>query len=702
MTDVAISQPLSVLLVLSAVACLVTATLLFARRAEGEPARLATAVALGLSAFWALSTAAYGRVPLTAYFLGLSNLAWLWMTYRLFAQDGRHRSLAPIRPVVLAIALVEMLQFPLTVLHFGHSDAGIALLSTRISEVFHVLSSVGSLVLVHNLYAGAAGPARDQLRWPASALALLFLYDLNLHTVSYLTGGRAEMLAALRSLLPLAMAGLIAFDTFRPRHHQAFRPSRAFTFQSLSLLVIGLYFAVMALAYQGLTYLDGNYARLAQVAFLAIASAAALLILPSARMRGWLKVTLAKNLFQHRYDYREEWLRFTGTMGRSGPGAPPLRERVVQAVAELADSPAGLLLLPAEDGGFELAAQWQWRNAEVPARAIERSSARFYGDTQFILDLDEWRKGDVDGLPTDAVPEWLAQEERAWIVVPLLQHEQLRGLVILARPVPARRLDWEDFDLFRVVGQQLASYLGEEASQDALGEAQRFDEFNRRIAFVMHDIKNLASQLSLLARNAEKHADNPEFRADMLVTLRNSSGKLETLLSRLGRYGKQTNEAAVPTDLSILARDIASRGAAGAKIEAIVAGPVFAAVQREALDQALVHLVHNAVEASDKNAPVLIEVRRKGIEALIEVVDSGCGMSPDFIRQRLFKPFHSTKEGGFGIGAMEARELVQAMGGQLHVDSREGLGTRFTLRFPLSASVGEPRSASPEFSQKVA
>ena len=77
----------------------------------------------------------------------------------------------------------------------------------------------------------------------------------------------------------------------------------------------------------------------------------------------------------------------------------------------------------------------------------------------------------------------------------------------------------------------------EQAGQEALGEAQRFDEFNRRIAFVMHDIKNLASQLSLLARNAEKHADNPAFRADMLVTLRNSADKLNALLARLGRYG---------------------------------------------------------------------------------------------------------------------------------------------------------------------
>src|SRR5690606_19382205 len=120
---------------------------------------------------------------------------------------------------------------------------------------------------------------------------------------------------------------------------------------------------------------------------------------------------------------------------------------------------------------------------------------------------------------------------------------RLLGVVVLARPAFARTLDWEDFDLLRVIGRQLASYLAEQASQDALGEAQRFDEFNRRIAFVMHDIKNLASQLSLLARNAEKHAEKPEFRADMLLTLKKSSEKLNALLARLGRYGPQPGEA---------------------------------------------------------------------------------------------------------------------------------------------------------------
>ena len=120
--------------------------------------------------------------------------------------------------------------------------------------------------------------------------------------------------------------------------------------------------------------------------------------------------------------------------------------------------------------------------------------------------------------------------------------DRLQGAVLLERPPVDRALDWEDFDLLRIVGRQVASYLAEAHGQEALSDAQRFDEFNRRFAFIMHDIKNLVSQLSLVARNAERHADNPEFRADMVATLQSSVGKMNELLARLSQHNKARHE----------------------------------------------------------------------------------------------------------------------------------------------------------------
>ena len=105
--------------------------------------------------------------------------------------------------------------------------------------------------------------------------------------------------------------------------------------------------------------------------------------------------------------------------------------------------------------------------------------------------------------------------------------------------------------------------------------------------------------------------------------------------------------------------------------------------QAESLEQVLVHLVQNAIDASPDGAPVFLRVSAEGLGGVIEVLDSGTGMGPEFVRTRLFKPFDSSKPGGFGIGAYEARELIRAMRGRLEVESCEGLGSRFTIHLPL-------------------
>ncbi len=672
---------------LSAIGALVLSGWLAMHRARLGAASGTAAVALALSALWAIAIIAYGPASVAGRLLfSGASLAWLWMLYRLFVLDGRHASVAPIRPVIAALAFVELLQIALALSVTGLNTAMAADSLQHVATAFRLLFCAGALVLVHNLYVGASLPNRARLRWPAAALAVLWAYDLNYSTVAYLGGGVPMLLDALRGCVPLTMVASLALGAMTTGGQPAFRPSRSFAFQSFSLLLIGAYFLVMALVFQGLAAIGGDFVRLAQIAFLAVASALALIVLPSRRLRGWLRVTATKHLFQHRYDYREEWLRFTRTMGRAGPGALPLPERVVQAVADVTDSPGGLLLTPAEDAGLTLEARWQWPDPHVPAQAFGDAATRFFAEAEFILDLDQWRAGKADSVPEGVIPEWIAEKCDAWAMVPLLHYERLLGVVVLARPPHARRLDWEDFDLLRVVGRQLASYLAEQASQDALGEAQRFDEFNRRIAFVMHDIKNLASQLALLARNAEKHAEKPEFRADMLVTLRNSSEKLNALLDRLGRYGAQGRETAHSVAVAPLLRRLAERYRAQHPVTIIETVDCSVQAQPDALEQALVHLVQNAVEASDENRPVLLRAKREGNEVVIEITDSGPGMSAEFVRSRLFKPFHSSKTGGFGIGAFEARETVRAMGGRLEVESHEGLGSRFAVRLPLAAA----------------
>ena len=282
------------------------------------------------------------------------------------------------------------------------------------------------------------------------------------------------------------------------------------------------------------------------------------------------------------------------------------------------------------------------------------------------------------------MPGPLAGLDGLWAGVPLIHGDRLVGLVLLEHPLVRRPLDWEDFDLFRTVGIQAASYLAEAHTQDALADARRFDEFNRRFAFIIHDIKNLVSQLSLVVRNAERHADKPEFREDMIATLESSVKKMNDLLARLHRGGG--NFEAEPVRAIPLGQAVAAVAEVKRRVHPVeVEGdPAVAAVADPVrLEQALAHLVQNAIDASPGGAAIRIVCGRRGGEAAIEIIDRGEGMSADFIRTRLFQPFASTKESGFGVGAFEARTLIAAMGGRIEVDSREGEGTRFTLYLPL-------------------
>ena len=281
------------------------------------------------------------------------------------------------------------------------------------------------------------------------------------------------------------------------------------------------------------------------------------------------------------------------------------------------------------------------------------------------------------------------REQSAWAGIPLLHQQRLVGLVVLAAPEYRRQLDWEDFDLLRTAGNQAASSLAEALGQEALSHAQRFEEFNRRFAFILHDIKNLVSQLSLLARNAERHADNPEFRTDMVATLQSSVGKMNELLARLAPHSPSRVQRIEAQPLRPILSDAIALKRGDREINLLGDASIPAMVDAAALEQAVGHLLQNALDASS-GEPVTVRVASEGSNVSLSIADKGVGMDGDFVRNRLFQPFASTKPDGFGIGAFEARSLITAMGGRLSVDSRPGKGTTFTILLPAAEQTAVP------------
>nr|WP_306300293.1 XrtA/PEP-CTERM system histidine kinase PrsK [Erythrobacter sp. LQ02-29] len=633
-------------------------------------------LALALSAGWASLCAALGPNSLEARLLGtLRDLAWLFVIYRLFANDGRSHTQVAVPMLAAVLAFVTMLQ-PAVIILAASSPTAL-----RVSWSFHLIVAIGALVLLHNLYLGAAMRSRVALQWTIAGIGMYWIFELNLFLSAALSAQTDPVLNVLRGIVLLPLAVCVGVGATAGAENMRLRTSRAVTFQLLSLTLIGLYLAAMVGLAWLATRFGGDIARIVQIGSLVAAIAASVALLPSRRFRGWTRVMLLKHLFRHRYDYRAEWLRFTETIGNAGEGGGrSLHERVAKALADITESPASVLFLPNDQGGLAETANWRWSNLADGGATLPEPLCDTMERRNLIIDV----VSETEGAEAMVLPDWLRSEQRAWAVVPLLHFGRLTGAVLLARPDYPRKLDWEDFDLLKIVGRQLASYLAEEAGQRALLEAAQFDDFSRRIAFVMHDIKNLASQLSLLARNAERHADNPAFRTDMLITLRTGSDRLELLLARLGRYGTGGQAECQLLDLVSVARNVASRFVAIHPV--VVAGEASCAVMADgaALEQAIVHICQNAIDASEPGEPVLLDIQRDDRGGILEIVDAGSGMTAEFVRDGLFKPFVSSKQGGFGIGALEARELVAAMGGRLEVQSRTGTGTRFSIILPLA------------------
>jgi putative PEP-CTERM system histidine kinase len=679
-----------------AAALFASLTLWELRRGLGESEQRMLLAAFALTASWAWITSLAPTTMLAAYSETARNLVWVTVLYRLAGIDSSEEQRG-VKPVYAAVAAVLGLQLVIDalplVINTDTISPGHALIVTAI--ILRLTAAAGALVLVHNLYGQAAPSSRGSIRLAMIALAAMWAYDLNLYTIAYFDPGKAQGLFDWRGLVMVLAAPLFAIGGTQGERWRI-RLSRAATFQSLSMLAITAYIAVMAVLVTALRDSGVDWTRALLILLLAAMTIAAIVLLPSSRARGWAKVMFAKHFFEHRYDYRTEWLRFTETIGATGAKAPPLGQRVIKAFADILDAPGGLLLVADENGMIEPAAAWNWSGNSNPGAAIPSVEALSFwlsvGAEGRIIDFDAiaggWADQRDDGL---GIPAQFLNEEQAWTGVPLIHDDRLVGLVLLAAPDYRRTLDWEDFDLLRAAGRQAASSLAESHAQQTLMNAQRFEDFNRRFAFILHDVKNLVSQLSLLTRNAERHADNAEFRSDMVATLKGSVGKMNELLARLAPTPDQRPAKPEPTPMRALVASAIAAKRGDHDVQLLGDGNLWVMADPLLLEQAIGHLVQNAVDASAPLQPVSVRMGGSNGHVTIAISDSGIGMDAEFVRTRLFQPFASTKKGGFGVGAFEAKSLVSAMGGRLTVESKPGEGSLFTIILPAAEAAPEPK-----------
>lgn len=690
------------------IAFLVLAVALVARRATSGLV-LAVALASLTTAFWAggvVLAGAYGRdaAPSLSALETVRTAAWIGV---LLLMQRRSLGLAdrPSSSFLVAVALGFLIALQLALdLMFGIGRSAAPLSDQPASALLFVgtrlVLAISGLVLLHNLYVNAEAGGGLSFRLFAVGLGLLFAYDLNLYTLHFLSGTPSTDLLAIRGAVNVLAAPLIylALRDTRPGRIQL---SRQAAFHTVSFSIIGVYLIAMSLLAYGLRLTGGDWGKLLQVTFLAITLIAGALVILSPRVRAELKVRIARNFYRYRYDYRIEWLRFIDKID-SGiadtPDIQPFRERLIEAIADVLDCPAGALLEPGPGGAFEASACWRWPDLDPPVLPASSALVLFLADSGRIADFDRLRAEEEGHAPAGShgslrIPAWAIADPSVWLAVPLVHRERLTGILLLKRSLAPRDLNWEDYDLLRTLGRQGASYLAEAETQARLDEARSFDDYNRRFAFVMHDVKNLVSQLALVARNAERHADKPEFRADMVATLNSSVAKMSDLLKLMARETGRSASAggspppAAPVGTADIARILSVVAAAARRQHSALEldgadQPLPVPGDAARLEALFTHLVQNAIDASAPDAPIRISVEQADADIAVRVRDCGHGMSAAFIRDELFRPFRSTKEGGFGIGAYEAREIARAHGGRLEVESRPGEGSCFTVRLP--------------------
>lgn len=661
-------------------------------RSEGLPKRL-LAFALAASVLWATAAAyqaAFATPLLVLQLLEiLRDFAWLTfllhiLTTKASGKEVVSTSFTIIRHGVYAFTVVMML----LAFYVNFSGEGVSFIAGFDFQLAgHLLLAVIGLVLLEQILRNTPTELLRAIKYLCFGIGGMFAYDFYLYSDALLFQRIDPALWEARGFINATAVPVIGIALTRnPQWSPSIFISRRMVFHTSALLGSGIYLLAMGAGGYYVRDYGGTWGAVAQTIFLFGAGLLLLILLFSGPLRARLRVHINKHFFHYKYDYREEWLRFIRTLSSSEQDVP-LPERVIRAIAQMIDCPGGVLWVRRDNGWFEPAAQW---NMELSVAANEppgSSLIRFLEIQKWVINLDEYQRDPslYKSLGDLEMPDWLTTISSAWLISPLTLHEKLLGFVVLARSHASHKhFNWEDSDLLKTSGSQAASYLAQHAISQALAEARQFETFSRLSTYVVHDLKNLISQLSLVVSNAARHRHNPLFMENVITTVENSVTKMNRLLTRM-RDGVQADTNSRMINLAVLLEEVVRDAQAAKPIPVLDCQDkdIAISVDRERLASVMGHVIRNAQDATPESGRVVVRLKKVNGHAIVEVEDTGCGMDEAFIRARLFRPFQTTKgNSGMGIGVYEAREFVRSLGGDVLVQSKSGEGTVFRIQLP--------------------
>jgi len=539
------------------------------------------------------------------------------------------------------------------------------------------------LVIIEQLYRNTSARHRWATKYLFLGVGGIFAFDFYFYADALLFRSVDQNLWEARGIINFIAVPLLAISSARNKNWSLnIFVSREIVFNTTAIIGGGVYLLLMAGAGYYIKAFGGDWGRIGQAAFFALAVVLLAVILFSGHVRTQLKVFLAKHFYKNKYDYRVEWLRLTEKLSEKVQRKTQF-ETVIKAFAHTVDARAGLLWLRDGRSSYKNVASWNAEQIDIEEPS-DSSLIRFFEDTGYMINLMDFDEhaDEYEGL---VLPEWLKLLDRPWQIIPLQGQYSLTGFIILANPLIARAINWEDRDLLKTAAKQVSNHLTVLMTSDALAEAKQFEVFTRLSAYMVHDLKNIASELEMVALNAKKHKSNPAFVDDAFETVENAAGDIKRLLEQLRNKRVQT-ENKINFELAELARDVvdSKQGQLPRPHLDVLCSKSFVTAEKDRLSNVLGHLIDNAQQATEDDGMVDVTISCNDSMYEIAIKDSGHGMDAAFIRDRLFKPFDTTKgNAGMGIGMHESRDYVRSIGGDIHVQSKRGKGSIISLRLPV-------------------
>ena len=478
-----------------------------------------------------------------------------------------------------------------------------------------------------------------------------------------------------RSIVVFAVIILLCYARFFQKNGVKLALSRGIAHRSFVLLIVGGYLILLGVVGEGLRYLNIASAKPILYILLLISSLVLAVAFLSEKLRRKLKVILHKNFYQSKYDYQEQWQNFAKRVA-SGTTLAEIQSSILDQICDpLACKGGAFYLYDLETQSYVYTVSFNFRRDWRPFSASD-PLITVLQEKDWIVNLKESHP-ELEGSLVESFTD-----VGAFLVLPLFFDEGLAGFIVLGEQInPDEKLTYEDYDLLRMLSRQsIATVQGLRLSEQ-LSTARELAAIGKVSTFVLHDLKNQVSGLSLMLDNARDYIDDPDFQQDMLETVDSTVKNMKGLISRLKNIKEKPELVISSVPLNRIIQDAVET--TGSRVETVGAA-VQVAVDEEEIYKVILNLLVNAAEASGHDTPVSIKYGCREGWAFIEVSDAGCGMSADFIVDKLFKPFETTKKHGLGIGLFQCKQIIEEHGGSINVESREGNGTTFIVLLPLA------------------